>query len=125
MRSVLVIEDDPAVAQAIADVLADAGHHPVTVRTLAEGRASLATEAPDLVVLDLTLAAEFGADLLDYLSEQPDSPAVVIVSGFGLAPMVAQRFSVPLVTKPFAVEALIAATERALAQSLRPRRVGT
>src|SRR4051812_20211222 len=61
MRSVLVIEDDPAMAQAIADVFSDAGYHPVSVRTLGEGRASLIDDRPELVVLDLTLETEFGA----------------------------------------------------------------
>ena len=124
MRSVLVIEDDPAMAQAIADVFTDAGYHPVSVRTLAEGRTSLVEDRPELVVLDLTLETEFGAGLLEDLSSRAESPPVVIVSGFGLAPMVAQRFSVPLVNKPFGVDALLAAAERAIDQSLRPRRVG-
>src|SRR4051812_10335799 len=90
VASVLVLEDDEAVAQALIDVIDDAGCLPLPARTLAEARALLASEQPSLVLLDLTLHDEYGGALLDDLRADPDAPPVIIVSGFALAPIVGQ-----------------------------------
>lgn len=125
VRPVLVIEDDAAVAQSIADIVREAGFNPVTVHTLADARPALERERPALVVLDLTLQSEFGGDLLEELSRQPDAPAVLIVSAFHLAKIVADLYHLPVVAKPFGVQQLITAVEQAFAANARPRRTGT
>jgi DNA-binding response OmpR family regulator len=122
--SVLVIEDDAAMSQSIAEIVREAGFHPVMVATLSEARASIAADRPGLVILDLTLQTEFGADLLEELADAPESPPVVIVSAFRLAEMIGQRFGLPVIAKPFAIEALFSAIEEAITTRVRPRRLG-
>jgi DNA-binding response OmpR family regulator len=124
MPSVLVIEDDSVMSESIAEIVREAGFHPVMVATLGEARAAIAHDRPGLVILDLTLQAEFGADFLDELADTPDCPAVVIVSAFRLAEMIGHRFGVPVVMKPFAIDALFRAIAKAIASPDRPRRVG-
>ena len=124
LPSVLVIEDDDATAQSIAEVVREAGFHPVLVATLGEARSVIAKDRPGAVILDLTLDSEFGADLLEELSDADDSPGVVIVSAFRLAPIVGHRYGVPVLVKPFAIDALMAAVTTALEKDQRPRRVG-
>jgi len=119
-RRALVVEDDAGMATAIADALEDRGWQVATVDTLVRARAHIAEHHPSLLVLDLTLRDEFGATLLDELSHRDDAPATVIVSGFGLAPLVASRFDLEVVSKPFAVDALIAAVERADREGKKP-----
>jgi len=120
-RVALVVEDDEAMGTAIADALDDRGWNVVVVDTLAAARDTIARSHPALLVLDLTLKDEFGATLLDELAGRDDAPATVIVSGFGLAPLVAARFEVELVNKPFAVDAFIDAVERANRDGKKPR----
>ena len=125
LPSVLVIEDDPVIAEAIAEIVGEAGYKPVSVSALAPARAALASERPGVVILDLTLQSEFGADLLEELAGAADAPPVVIVSAFGLAKMVGQRYSVPVVMKPFGIDQLLSAVEKAFSTNTRPSRVGT
>jgi DNA-binding NtrC family response regulator len=120
-RTALVLEDDEAMGIAIADALADRGWDATVVDTLGAARATIRDAHPTLLVLDLTLKDEFGATLLDELAGRDDAPATVIVSGFGLAPLVAARYEVELVNKPFSVDAFIDAVERARGEGKRPR----
>jgi DNA-binding response OmpR family regulator len=77
MASVLVIEDDQRIREALARSLADAGH---AVRT--EGRGSDALSVvvdwrPDVVVLDLGLPDLDGADVLRMIRSVSPVPVIV------------------------------------------------
>ncbi len=117
----LVIEDDDALGPSMTEYLEEEGYLAHWVQTLAEARGFLATRAYDVLILDLSLAAEFGGDLLKELAPAEVAPATVVVSAFALAPIIAQRFDVELVRKPFDLDALGAAVAKALAQRKRPR----
>ena len=119
----LVLEDDEAMGTAIADALEERGYDAIVVDTLASARSALHDARPAILVLDLTLKEEFGATLLDELAGRDDAPATVIVSGFGLAPLVAARYEVELVNKPFNVDAFLDAVERAKREQKKPRAV--
>lgn len=117
----IVIEDDAALRSAICGALEDAGLHPVECADLATARAAIERLRPAVVVLDLSLEGEFGGDLLAELAGREDAPAVVICSAFGLAHIVAARYSVPCVRKPFDLDELVTAVQRAVAEEVRPR----
>ncbi len=122
--SALVVEDDPAMSSALADAVTDAGYVPVVVRSVDEALAAMREERPDLVLLDLGLEEKFGAELLETLSRDAHPLRVVIVSGFPLADLVAARFGAELVKKPFALETLLEAIERAGARDSQSSRTG-
>lgn len=119
-RSVLVVEDEPVMRDVIVQALSDAGFGPVGVADLASARAALAGDPPALVVLDLSLSGDFGADLLTELAGRADSPCVLVCSAFPLAEMVAARFNVELLKKPFDIDQLVFAASRALSNERRP-----
>ena len=106
---------------AIVEALEDRGYRSMLVDTLTAARDALSRTRPALLVLDLTLKDEFGATLLDELAGRDDAPATVIVSGFGLAPLVAARYEVELVNKPFDVDKFLDAVERARRDAKKPR----
>ena len=118
----LVVEDDPVLRAAIAGALEDAGFHPVECADLTTARATIARMRPSVVVLDLSLEGEFGGDLLEELAREEDAPAVVVCSAFRLAHMVAARFAVPCVEKPFEIETLVKTVESAFDERRRPQR---
>jgi DNA-binding response OmpR family regulator len=122
--SAVVVEDDAAMAGTLVDALGEIGYFPVHVQSVGEARATLDETKPDLLLLDLNLVDGFGADLLEWLAGDPTAPVVVIVSGFALAPMVAARYSVAHVQKPFALETLLEAIEDARTCERRPKKVG-
>jgi DNA-binding response OmpR family regulator len=125
MRSVapvLVVEDDPVMSRTLSAALIDEGYVVVTADTLSAARATLERARPSVMILDLTLPDNFGGDLLHELADVPDAPPTVILSVFHLASMVADRYGVELVRKPFEMDTLMAAIRRALDQQRRPSR---
>ena len=124
MRPIVVlVEDEDALREGLAAILADEGYQPVATSSLREAREAIARLRPTVLLLDLTLEGEFGADLLTELAEEPDAPATVIVSAFALANMVGQRFGVDVVHKPFEVADLLDRVRVAEQHERRPRRV--
>ncbi len=118
----LVLEDDLVLRKAIAGALEDAGFYPIECADLKTARAAIDRMKPSVVVLDLSLEGEFGGDLLEELARAEDAPAVLVCSAFGLANLVAARFSVPWIGKPFELEALVQAVEDAVVEKRRPHR---
>lgn len=117
-RTILVIEDDVTLSSVIESALADEGYVTRVATTAAEARRMLAEEIPTVMVLDLTLPDAFGGDLLAEATASGRVPSTVIVSTFPLAELIARRYDVELVRKPFELDALIAAVGRLA----RPRR---
>jgi DNA-binding response OmpR family regulator len=118
----LIVEDDPVLRTVIAGALEDAGFHPVECADLASSRTAIARANPSVVVLDLGLGDEFGDALLEELAASDAAPAVVVCSAFGLASLIAARFSVPCVMKPFDLEVLIDQVHAAIEDNRRPQR---
>jgi DNA-binding NtrC family response regulator len=117
---VLVVEDEPVMRDVIVGALTDAGFGPFGVADLAGARAALEGDMPALVVLDLSLSGDFGADLLIDLAAHPEPPCVLVCSAFPLAEMVAARFNVELLRKPFDIDQLVFAASRAVSNGRRP-----
>jgi DNA-binding NtrC family response regulator len=93
----------------------------VTAMNLTEARVYLAVAMPDVMILDLNLEGEFGGDLLAELATLREAPATVLVSAYPFAGLVAQRYGVELVRKPFGLDELDAAIDRARKERRRPR----
>ncbi len=117
-QSVLLIEDEPNIAEAIRFVLTRDGWQ---VSVLGDGAAALAEVArlqPDLVILDLMLPGMSGLEILTALRADAATQAlpVMMLTAKGLARdrEAAVRAGVSLfITKPFA-NAEIVAQARAL-----------
>jgi diguanylate cyclase (GGDEF)-like protein len=80
---ILVIDDDPAIRQLIADYLSTKNF---IVLQAGEGKVGLnlfARENPDLVLLDLRLPGMDGLEILSHLNANSPETPVIIVSGQG------------------------------------------
>ena len=86
---VLMIEDDPAIADMYRVQLEHDGYR-VTIATTAElGFATVADSTPDIVLLDLLLPDRSGFEVLDSLNQRfPNHPPVVILSNYGEPSMI-------------------------------------
>jgi CheY-like chemotaxis protein len=91
---VLLIEDDPAIAEMYRVQLEYDGHR-VTVATTGEvGYTSLVNSRPDIVLLDLLLPDRSGLEIMADIKEQlPSPPPVVILSNYGEPAMMDRGFS--------------------------------
>ena len=120
----MIVEDEPTVAELIADVMIDEGHR---VDTLLDSRAALSRiggKKYSLVICDLKMPHVDGPGLYRALVRQ-DSPMqhrVLFVTGDTMAPRTLEFLKssgLPYLAKPFLVEELKEAVRGALAAAPR------
>jgi DNA-binding response OmpR family regulator len=80
---VLLVEDDPALSDAVREGLTDEHIETVVVSNVRDGLEYIRTQRPDAVVLDLMLAGESGFDLLRKVRSQRDQTPILIISALG------------------------------------------
>ena len=69
MKSILIIEDDPAIAKGLKESLEDEHFHILTASDGREGYEMAKKEKPDLILLDLMLPTMNGQDVCRKLRE--------------------------------------------------------
>ena len=80
MKTILVVDDEPAIAQLARDYLEHAGY---AVLTAADGTAALETyrrQRPDLIVLDLGLPGTDGLDVTREVRRDSTTPIVMLTA---------------------------------------------
>jgi signal transduction histidine kinase len=110
-RTVLVVEDQPAVRAFARDVLVSAGYH---VLDAASGDAALLLardhhERIDLLLTDVVLRGMNGRELAEQFTERYSSARVLFTSGY-TDDVIAQRgvvLGIDFLPKPYSVEALL------------------
>jgi CheY-like chemotaxis protein len=108
---VLVIDDERSVRELLVDILASAGHVPLSAADGASGLALLERVEPlDLALLDLGLPGMSGWDLAARLrAERPELP-LVLITGWGdrLDPAELARSGIrEVIAKPFQTEQVL------------------
>ncbi len=111
-QRILVVEDEPAVAQLVVDVLREEGHHLDAVLDSQEGLARIARSTYDLVICDLRMPRLDGPAFYDSLkrSSSPLADRIIFITGDTLAPRTAQFLQtsgLPFLAKPFLVQELM------------------
>ena len=77
----LIIEDDPSGLALTKDLLESIKFEVVTAATGTAGRAKMKSEAPDVLVLDLSLPDDFGLDICrDVKKEHPDTLVFILTA---------------------------------------------
>ena len=77
---IVVVEDDPSVAELVSLFLRNAGFIVAHARTAAEARVKLDEEKPALVILDLGLPDANGLDLLREIRKHADTPVLALTA---------------------------------------------
>ncbi len=115
MSAIIVVDDKLAMAETLADGLADHGY---TATALGSGGAALAALADaDLVITDLRMPDVDGLAILD-AGRDADVP-VIVMTAYGAidsAVEAIRRGAYHYVTKPFKLDELVVFVERALAE---------
>ncbi len=110
-RRALLIDDEPEVAEALADILARLGYRCSRADSGVVARALLEQNWFDLILSDLRMAEEDGVELFRWLEQaRPDlASAVAFVTGDTLNAAAAAFLSEsgrPFIEKPFTIEAV-------------------
>jgi len=78
----LLIDDEPALADFLASAAKESGFEPVITANDEEFRAAFLEGAPDMVALDLGMPGMDGIELIRFLADHDYAAPVLIVSGF-------------------------------------------
>jgi two-component system, OmpR family, response regulator len=78
----LLIDDEPSLAQFLASAAAESGFDPVVTGRDDEFREAFLEQTPDMVALDLGMPGMDGVELIRFLADQDFRAPVLIVSGF-------------------------------------------
>ena len=110
MKKILIIEDDSAINQVIADTLGKNGFDCTSAYSGTEGLMCIKQGSYDLILLDLMLPGKSGECVLNELREITQTPVIVISAKDELDNKVELLMSgaEDYVTKPFQMKELIA-----------------
>ena len=116
---ILVVEDEPTVAQLVVDVLREEGHRAEAVLDSQEGLTRVARGTFDLVICDLRMPRLDGVGFYDALvrTNSPIRDRIIFITGDTLSPRTHEfldRNKLPYLAKPFLVEEIKLTVNRAL-----------
>jgi two-component system, OmpR family, KDP operon response regulator KdpE len=114
--SVLIIDDEPALRRFLTAGFEHAKFLVRQAENAAEGLESAAHKLPDLIILDLGLPDQDGADVLDQIRSWSDVPVIVLSvrSSEDEKVYLFKRGADDYVVKPFGMSELLARSEAAL-----------
>jgi DNA-binding NtrC family response regulator len=123
MSRVLIIDDDPAIAQVISEICVEIGHEPVVYNGAEKLVGALASCAPNLVLTDIHMRGTGGMAVLRACkTEIPSVPVVIITADKQLQTGVEaiKAGARDYLTKPFKIDELRSAIQRALCKEGLP-----
>jgi two-component system KDP operon response regulator KdpE len=121
---VLVVDDEPQIRRALRTSLEAHGYEVATVGTGEEGVVASADQQPDLVLLDLGLPDMDGTEVIRRVRGFSDVPVIILSVREAQSDKVAalDAGADDYVTKPFAMEELLARARAARARTSPPSR---
>ena len=115
--SLLVVDDDRFVLEAIADYLRDLGYRTETATTCGEAVERMREFPFEVVVCDVSLPDQDGFQLLDWASRETPETAVILLTGYGTIESAVEAIRMgafDYLTKPVIDEELHLAIQRAM-----------
>jgi DNA-binding response OmpR family regulator len=120
---ILLIEDDREIATTIRSVLESAGYEVDYASNGRDGQRLISEQPPDLVITDMMMPQLGGFPVLEFLKRLPQPPRVIMITANegGRHKAYAEMLGVSdYLRKPFAMDVLLEAVERALAREASP-----
>src|ERR1700686_4314028 len=110
MKTVLIVDDEPAIVRVVRDYLERAGFHVISAGDGGEALRAFRQHHPDLVILDLTLPTIDGLDVARSLRRDGDVPIIMLTARTDETDRVAglELGADDYVTKPFSAREIVA-----------------
>jgi DNA-binding response OmpR family regulator len=112
--SILVVEDDAAMRDLLAEELGDAGYTVAAAAGASSGLEMARAGRYDLIITDLRMPEMDGFDLIRGVVALPEAPHVVMITAFGsieTAIRAVKLGAYDYITKPFEMEELLLVAE--------------
>lgn len=115
MGPIMIVEDEPALAELLADVLGTSGYR-VLLSTPSTAVERLASERPALLLIDYTMPGLSGAEVLAEMRDRvPATPPVILITGRDEVRELAQGIGADgYLRKPFEMDDLLGLVRRLL-----------
>ena len=111
--AVLIVEDDPGIAEATADAVEAAGYRAIHARDGRQALEVLEQEQPAVMLVDLSLAGMSGTEFLRFVRNNPAwarIPRVIMTATND--PMIGVREDAPVFYKPLDLHSLVTVVQR-------------
>ena len=115
MHQVLVVDDDEAIRELVADVLRDDGHEVDVASSAEDALARMGAGGVDLIVTDIRMGGMNGIDLLGRIRDQSKTVQVIVMTSYASTESAVAALKLgafDYLTKPFESLDVIAATAR-------------
>jgi two-component system, LuxR family, response regulator FixJ len=123
-RTIHIVDDDPAVRDALSVVFTLEGYSVCVFSNAADFLSNARCSAPDSVLLDVHMPGKSGLDVLKELDASGFPAPVFVISGQGDIPMAVRAIkdgAFDFIEKPFDADTVVRRVEEAIAaQSRRP-----
>src|SRR5246127_1234922 len=118
-KHLLLVEDETALRQVIAEQLSDRGYHVVQADSGETALSQLSDFAYDIILTDLRLPGIDGSAVVEAAVERYPDIIAIVITGYGTvkdAVEAIKRGAHDFVTKPFQIDALLHVLDSALEQ---------
>jgi FixJ family two-component response regulator len=122
---VYVVDDDPSVGKALERLMRSAGHDVRTFTSALDFVRCRNLEAPDCLILDVSMPDLNGLELQEYLADQGSSLPIVFITGHGTVSMSVKAMkagAVDFLQKPFSDTDLLNAISHAIETDCRAKK---
>jgi FixJ family two-component response regulator len=119
---IFVVDDDLSVRKSLARVMTSAGYAVEAYASAREFLARAASTGPSCLVLDVRMPGLTGLELQEALADKDHRMPIVFITGHGDISMSVKAMkagAADFITKPFDVESLLEAVERALTKDVK------
>lgn len=116
--TVLVVEDDRDLSEGIREVLQREGYRVLVAGNGVQGREAVYRDRPDLVILDMMMPRMGGFPVLEHFRGKADAPPIIMITaneGSRHKAYAEMLGVIAYLRKPFAMETLLGAVARGLA----------
>src|SRR5215213_6859708 len=123
-KKILVVDDDMELSDALRAVLEKQGFRVLQARDGQQGKHLVYQEKPDLVILDMMMPRMGGYPVLEHFRDKTDAPPIIMITaneGSRHEAYAEYLGVVDYIRKPFAMERLLEAVQKGLAQGSQPK----
>ena len=121
---VMIVDDDPAVREALHELMLSAGLQPVCFASTRELLDAEVLERPGCLILDVRMPGASGLDLQHQLAASGNPKPIIFLTGHGDIPMTVQAMksgAIDFLTKPVRDQTLLDAVNAAIERDVAER----
>jgi CheY-like chemotaxis protein len=105
MSRILIVDDEPLIAALLADWLGELGHEPIGPScNIASALAAIEAMPPDAAIIDVSLGAESGFSVAEFLAKS--KIPFIFATGYGDGGVIPRFAGTRVLVKPFDFDAV-------------------